>query len=56
MKKILVIDDETSIRELLLIILKREGYNVLSAEDDSKDPKYISTVFGFGYCFRRTKG
>lgn len=22
-------------------------------EDDSKDPKYISTVFGFGYCFRR---
>lgn len=33
MKKILVIDDETSIRELLLIILKREGYNVISAED-----------------------
>ena len=23
-------------------------------EDDRKDPKYISTVFGFGYCFRRT--
>ena len=33
MKKILIIDDETSIRELLLIILKREGYNVVSAED-----------------------
>jgi two-component system, NtrC family, response regulator HydG len=32
-KKILVVDNEETIRETLLKILEREGYNVLTAED-----------------------
>jgi two-component system response regulator PilR (NtrC family) len=32
-KRILVVDDERSLRELLAIVLRREGYEVLLAED-----------------------
>jgi len=31
--RILVVDDERSMRELLAIVLKREGYEVLLAEN-----------------------
>ena len=34
--KILVVDDEESIREFLEIMLKKEGYEVTLAEDGSK--------------------
>ena len=33
MKKILVVEDEPDIRELLVNYLKNEGYEVASAED-----------------------
>jgi CheY-like chemotaxis protein len=33
MTKILVIEDETSIRENILELLKAEGYNALAAEN-----------------------
>jgi DNA-binding response OmpR family regulator len=36
MSKILVIDDEESIRSLLDTILRRKGYNVILAEDGRK--------------------
>ena len=35
MKKILVIDDELAIRDLLEYVLKRENYQVKSAENGS---------------------
>ncbi len=31
--RVLVVDDERSMRELLSIVLKRDGYEVLVAED-----------------------
>src|SRR6476620_10311731 len=31
--RVLVVDDERSMRELLSIVLRRDGYDVLSAED-----------------------
>lgn len=36
MKKILIIEDETEIREKLSLILKQEGYEILSAENGEK--------------------
>jgi len=33
MKKILIVDDEVAIRDLLSMLLKREGYNVQTAAD-----------------------
>src|SRR5262249_15914773 len=33
MEKILVVDDERSMRELLELVLKREGYSVQTAEN-----------------------
>ena len=35
MKKILVIDDELSMREVLKILLEKEGYSVTTAQDAS---------------------
>jgi DNA-binding response OmpR family regulator len=43
MKKIVVIDDEPSIRELVSMLLKREGYEVASAEDGKTGLEIIKT-------------
>ena len=38
MAKILVVDDEASIVTMLAYNLKKEGYDVVTAEDDAKLP------------------
>ncbi len=43
MKKILVVDDETSIRELVSMLLKREGYEVISAVDGKSGFEILKT-------------
>ena len=64
MKKILVVEDEPDIRELLVNYLKNEGYEVASAEDGvtalalfSKSPFdlvildiLIPKIDGYGVC------
>ncbi len=42
-KKILVIDDEESMRHMLTLILKREGYAVLSTDKGSEALKLVDT-------------
>lgn len=41
MEKILVIDDDQSIRETLTTFLKRQGYQPMAAEDGSKGVELI---------------
>jgi len=43
MKKILVIDDEASIRSLLAKILEREGFFVITASDGREGMKLVNT-------------
>ncbi len=42
MKKILVVDDELSMREVLKILLEKEGYAVTAAEDGSRALELLS--------------
>ena len=39
--RILIVDDEESIREFLEIMLKKEGYEVASVEDGQKAIDYL---------------
>ena len=41
--RILVVDDEASMRELLVIMLRREGYHVEEAEDGGVALKKIQS-------------
>src|SRR5690606_28411879 len=43
MKRILVIEDDTSIRELLVELLESEGYSVASAINGLEGLKYLQT-------------
>ena len=38
---ILVVDDETQVRELLLTVMKREGYTVMAAGDAAKALEFL---------------
>lgn len=44
MKLILIIDDEPSIRSLLLKMLEREGYSVMAASDGKEGMKIVSEL------------
>ena len=44
--RVLVVDDERSMRELLAIVLRRDGYDVLVAEDGARRRSSCSNASG----------
>ncbi|OPZ88632.1 MAG: Transcriptional regulatory protein YycF [Firmicutes bacterium ADurb.Bin419] len=44
MKKILVVDDENSVRDLIQLILKRENYEVITAVDGNSALETLKTI------------
>ena len=50
--KLLVVDDERSMRELLSIVLRREGYDVTLAENGRAALEYLER--GGSICWSRT--
>ena len=57
MKKILVVEDETAIREFVVINLKRAGYDVVEADSGEAAVSYthLSTRFAAISCRSRAK-
>jgi len=44
METILIIDDEESIRTSLGLMFKREGFNVLTADDGKKEWRFLIKI------------